>query len=291
MEPSSETLEDLRRAIDDIDDQIHDLLMRRVEVAQRIGAVKGEGAGPFLRPAREAKVLRRLVKRHAGGFPRRDLVRIWREIMSSLVRLQGPFSLSVYDQEGADCLNLARYQYGSHTPVTMCNSASEAVRDVVAGEATVAVLPFPTEDDAEPWWPLLLAAADTGPQIIATIPFAPDPGATGDEPKALAIAMMTPEPTDDDRSMVVIETDDEISRAKLSENFAAAGLNPLFLVERPGTPERSGWLHLIECEGFVVAGEARIGHLAEILGDTAGAIHVLGAYAAPLGRGDMESGG
>ncbi len=291
MEPSPESLEELRRAIDDIDDDIHDLLMRRVEVAERIGAVKGDGAGPFLRPAREAQVLRRLVKRHAGAFARRDLVRIWREIMSSLVRLQGPFSMAVFDPEGAECLNLARDQYGSHTPVTMCNSASEAVRDVVAGEATVAVLPFPTEDDAEPWWPLLLAAADTGPQIIARIPFAPDPRAGGEEPKALAIAMMSPEPTDDDRSMVVIETDDEISRAKLSENFAAAGLNPLFLVERPGTPERSGWLHLIECEGFVVAGESRISHLAVNLGEMVTAIHVLGAYAAPLGRDDMASEG
>ncbi|MEE8515031.1 MAG: chorismate mutase [Alphaproteobacteria bacterium] len=287
MEPSQETLEELRRAIDDIDDAIHDLLMRRVEVAERIGAVKGDGAGPFLRPAREAEVLRRLAKRHSGAFPRRDLVRIWREIMSSLVRLQGPFSMAVFDHDGAGCLNLARDQYGSHTPVTICDAPSEAVRYVASGEATVAVLPFPTEEDAEPWWPLLLAAEENGPQIIARIPFSPDPGAAGDEPQALAIAMMIPEPTDDDRSIVVIETDDDISRAKLNENFAAVGLNPLFSAERAGTPGRRGWLNLVECEGFILAEEERITLLVENLGEMVTAIHYLGAYAAPLGPDDM----
>ena len=287
MEPSQDTLEELRRAIDGIDDAIHDLLMRRTDVAERIGAVKGDGAGPFLRPAREAELLRRLVKRHSGAFPTRDLVRVWREIMSSLVRLQGPFSMAVFDPDGAGCLNLARDQYGSHTPVTLCESPREAVRGVVSGGVTVGVLPFPTEDDAEPWWPLLLAAEEGGPQIIARIPFAPDPGAAGDHPKALAIAMMMPEPTNDDRSIVVVETDDDISRAKLNEGFAAVGLNPLFWAARTGTPGRRGWLHLVECEGFVLAEEARITRLAENLGEMVTAIHFLGAYAAPLGPHDM----
>ena len=287
MEPSQDTLEDLRRAIDDIDDAIHDLVMRRTQVAERIGAVKGDGAGPFLRPSREAEVLRRLVKRHSGAFPARDLVRIWREIMSSLVRLQGPFSMAVFDPDGAGCLNLARDQYGSHTPVAICASPREAVRDVASGEITLGVLPFPTEDDAEPWWPLLLAADKGGPQIIACLPFAPDPDADGDHPKALAIAKIMPEPTGDDRSMVVIETDDDISRAKLNENFAAVGLNPLFSAERAGTPGSRGWLHLVECEGFVLGEEERINLLAENLGEMVTAIHFLGAYAAPLGPDDM----
>lgn len=287
MEPSQENLEELRRAIDGIDDAIHDLLMRRTDVAERIGAVKGDGSGPFLRPAREAVLLRRLVRRHSGAFPRRDLVRIWREIMSSLLRLQGPFSMAVFDPNGAGCLNLARDQYGSHTPVTICDGPSEAVRYVASGEATVAVLPFPTEEDAEPWWPLLLAAEEGGPQVIARIPFAPDPRAGSGEPQALAIAMMTPEPTDDDRSIVVIETDDHISRAKLNENFTSVGLKPLFSAERAGTPGRRGWLHLVECEGFVLAEEARITQLVENLGEMVTAIHFLGAYAAPLGPDDM----
>ena len=34
------SLDDLRREIDEIDDQLHDLLMRRTEIVGRVGAVK-----------------------------------------------------------------------------------------------------------------------------------------------------------------------------------------------------------------------------------------------------------
>ena len=58
MDKTNKDLDDLRREIDEIDEGIHDLLMRRTGVARRIGGIKG--AGPSLRPAREAEVLRRL---------------------------------------------------------------------------------------------------------------------------------------------------------------------------------------------------------------------------------------
>ncbi|MHB1060127.1 MAG: chorismate mutase, partial [Rhodanobacter sp.] len=79
---------DLRREIDEIDTALHDLVMRRAEVAARIGAAKNGGGardnalqdralqdqagvaeadarsadgGSFIRPGREAAILRRLV--------------------------------------------------------------------------------------------------------------------------------------------------------------------------------------------------------------------------------------
>ncbi|MGH6962751.1 MAG: chorismate mutase, partial [Dongiaceae bacterium] len=61
------TIDDLRRQIDEIDRSLHDLLMRRSDVAAQIGALKNNGgnrqAGGFFRPGREAAVLRRLVQR------------------------------------------------------------------------------------------------------------------------------------------------------------------------------------------------------------------------------------
>ena len=68
MPPPKSPLDDLRREIDHIDDTIHDLLMRRAAVVERVGIVKGqmeaaEGqangapaqAPIYLRPAREAE--------------------------------------------------------------------------------------------------------------------------------------------------------------------------------------------------------------------------------------------
>src|SRR3546814_15977852 len=91
MSDNTPSLDDLRREIDEIDDAIHDLLMRRTELARQIGRAKGQGA-VFMRPGREARVLRRLVARHTGPFPKPVVTRIWREILPGFPRLQGPFA-------------------------------------------------------------------------------------------------------------------------------------------------------------------------------------------------------
>src|SRR3546814_13849335 len=91
MSDNTPSLDDLRREIDEIDDAIHDLLMRRTELARQIGRAKGQGA-VFMRPGREARVLRRLVARHTRPFPQPVVTRLWREITSVLPRPPRPFS-------------------------------------------------------------------------------------------------------------------------------------------------------------------------------------------------------
>ena len=54
MLSSKPTLDDLRRQIDAIDDQMHDLIMRRTEVVEAIGKEKRDGKVPAFRPGREA---------------------------------------------------------------------------------------------------------------------------------------------------------------------------------------------------------------------------------------------
>src|SRR5258707_5120237 len=95
-------LDDLRRQIDELDDQLHDLLMRRTEVVEAIGKEKKDGKVSAFRPGREAVILRRLVARHGGRFPAAGLVRIWREMLAATVGLQMPFAVAVYAPSAAN---------------------------------------------------------------------------------------------------------------------------------------------------------------------------------------------
>jgi len=56
-------LEQLRKEIDQVDDEIMTLLVKRMEIAKKIGRAKGER--PVLDPEREQRVLSRLEK----GYP------------------------------------------------------------------------------------------------------------------------------------------------------------------------------------------------------------------------------
>ena len=289
MSMDKTTLDDLRREIDEIDDAIHDLLMRRTRAAGTIGGLKGNRDGPLLRPGREAMVLRRLVRRHQGPFPKPELVRIWREIMVSLVRLQGPFTVAVFAPDGSPAyLDLARDHYGSHTPTSACASASRVVCEVGEGKATVGILPYPEEEEAAPWWPLLLEAGKSGPCIIARLPFAA--GGGGERSEALAIANLAPEETGEDRSLLAFETEDEISRTRLHTALSEAGLRPLFLAICQSTRKDEAWFHLVEVDGFVAPEDVRIGEFAGDLGERLSAIVTLGAYAAPLNARELDGG-
>ena len=131
------SLSELRRQIDEIDTAIHELLMQRTEVTQRIGAAKG-AKSVYMRPGREAVVLRRLIARHRGDLPRALIVRIWREIFAAVTALQGPFAVAVYAPEGSfGYRNLARDHFGWRTPITAYRSAAQVLEEVSDGRVTV----------------------------------------------------------------------------------------------------------------------------------------------------------
>lgn len=78
------SLGDIRREIDAIDDGIVDLLVHRAAAQKRVKANKeanGSLALSPVRPAREAEILRRVVKRAGGKLDLEFLVRLWRQIL------------------------------------------------------------------------------------------------------------------------------------------------------------------------------------------------------------------
>ncbi|MBB4285298.1 chorismate mutase [Roseospira goensis] len=278
MSRSDDTLETLRRDIDSLDDQILDLLMQRDAVTARVAALKQ--GGPTLRPGREAMILRRLVGRWRGRLPKRTLVRMWRELLAGVVSTQGPFGLAVWMPErGAGYLEVARNQYGAFTPATSHQSATQVVREVTGGTATLGVLPLPRWEDEAPWWTQILSRAADAPRIVARLPIT-GPGPQGIE--ALVIARMAPEATDDDRSVIAVETGRDISRSAFTDALGAAGLPPRAVWDARATGDETRH-HLVEVRGFVEPADTRLQALAGAA-DAGGirAALLLGAYAAPL---------
>lgn len=293
MSNGNATLDDLRAEIDEIDGAIHDLVMRRAALAERIGALKDnssrvDGAATagaaYLRPGREAAVLRRLVARHGGSFPLPSLVRLWREIMSSLLRLQGPFSVAVLTSpDHPGFWDVARDHYGSSTPMIACRSAGQVLREVTEGEASVGVLPFPEEGDSAPWWPFIASARENEPKVISRLPFlvANAHGGRG-QVSAVALARVTPEETGDDRSLLTVELGEELSRARLIGALNTVGLPPIWQASGPAQGGQGSGLYLLEVESFVSPDDPRLAKLAETLGSALARVTVLGAYPAPI---------
>ncbi|KAF0138840.1 MAG: chorismate mutase [Rhodospirillaceae bacterium] len=279
------TLSELRREIDHIDDTIHGLLMRRTEIVKKIGAAKTDGI--YLNPAREAQVLRRLISRHGGPFPKTVITRLWREIFGALVGLQGPFALAVYmPKRGAGYLELARDQYGAYTPATSYTSVGQVIWAVTDGSATIGVLPMPQEDETSPWWHILASDNAENPKIVARLPFVgPGPG-RGDGIEAVAVARMMPEPSGHDNTFLLLETFDGVSRVTVRRLIGEAGLNNTTYKGFHAVGNRVHF-HLLEAPGFIARGNERLQTLCRLEGGLVTRTVVLGGYAVPFSAAEL----
>ena len=297
MPPAKSPLDDLRREIDHIDDAIHDLLMRRAAVVERIGAVKAQldeqngitANGPaaaqpiYLRPAREAVILRRLMARHAGSFPATAVIRMWREMITALTRLQGPFAVAVYAPEDRRGFwDVARDHFGSFVPTTAVNTPAAAIRAVSEGTATVGVVPYPAEDDADPWWRFLVSSDARTPRVVARLPFAGRGNARGEDRDALAIALVPHEPTGDDRTLLGIELGQDLSRGRLKDHLELSGLLPTGFCTWHAKDPSGPSIHLVEIADFVDHTDPRLSAFVERLGEIPVRVNIVGGYAVPL---------
>ncbi len=315
MSSPSTPIADLRREIDEIDTALHDLVMRRAEVAAQIGAAKNGGAGDktlpgngggggtaagaavaearpvdggsFIRPGREAAILRRLVARHHGPLPAGVVVQLWRELMSALLRLQAPIAVAVYVPDQLPGFwDLARDHFGSHTPATAHETPSQVLSMLFDGPANVAVLPLPQQDDRDPWWRHLLRR--DGPRIIARLPFGDGGTQRGPAVQALAVGRVAAEETGRDRTLFVLETSAEISRSALATSLKAAQLEVTLLHGwQDDQINPTTWLHLVEVEGFVHMDDPRLLKLAKRRSEILRHMWPLGGYAIPFTRAEL----
>lgn len=282
MESAEPPLEDLRREIDRIDRAILDLLIERTDVVRAIGGIKGDRLDGRLamRPAREAVILRRLAAEAGDRFPRRVLVRMWRELLAATTRLQTPVSVAVHAPEGSlGVWDLARDHFGSTTPIIRSESANQAIRAVSDGSTTVAVLPLPNDDDS--WWLALLSDQPDRLRVFGRLPFVAVGAGDGEAPGALAVGRLVPEPSGDDLALLAIEAGSGMSRVRLRDLLAAAGLPTGWQSTwRSADPDQVS--HVVEVDGFVGDGDERLVALQAAARGEVLRIVAVGGYPRPL---------
>lgn len=274
-------LEQIRREIDGVDATLHDLLMRRAALVEEVRRVKKAAGRIPMQPARETEVLRRLAARHKGTLPFALVARLWREIMSTFTQVQGEVRIAVYAAgEEQGLWDLARDHFGTMAPMSAHSKPREAFLKVARGEAEVAVLPWPHEEE-EPWWPSLYA--EDGPVAFARLPFVAGSNARGPLLDALCVGRMPLAPSAKDRSLIAIETNGPLSRTGLKELLDKAGL--------PHRPVQSlqpeSWLHLIEVRGFVTADDRRL-ELVQARDAVAG-LRIVGIYPDPIAPAEQPA--
>lgn len=197
------------------------------------------------------------------------IVRLWREIFMASSAIQGPLSVAVFaPTPQAGEARLAREHFGPITPMRLHPTPARALATVSAGETAAAVLPLPAEgeDASTAWWVHLDALRL---QVVARLPFMTAADGAG----ALVVAPVAPDPSGDDRSLLMIEAEAHASRARLAQGLEEAGfVSNALLLTRAG----AATLALAEVNGFLDAEDPRLAALPWARRT------ILGAYATPV---------
>jgi chorismate mutase/prephenate dehydratase len=135
-------IEDLRRQIDQLDQEILNLVNKRVICAIEIGALKDQSGDTVVyRPEREAKILQRLTKLNTGPLRPSQLQTLFREIISIARAAESLPCVAVLGPAGTHSQAAVIKHFGQEVAPVFADDIEDVFRLVESGEAAQGVVP------------------------------------------------------------------------------------------------------------------------------------------------------
>ena len=137
-------LDEIRKRINDVDEQIQTLINERAKFAQQVGVVKGElgAAVDYYRPEREAEILRKIVERNDGPLRDEEMLRLFREIMSACLAQQEPLKVGFLGPEGTFTQTAVFKHFGHSVRALPFHTIDEVFQEVESGVSDFGVVPI-----------------------------------------------------------------------------------------------------------------------------------------------------
>lgn len=264
--PTGDPLETIRREIDGVDKTLLSLFAQRLQLADKMVALKAPQAGPPIRPGREVAMLRRLIAEAPAPLERELVVEIWRALIGAGLRRQRVIDVVVggVRTDPSRLFDAARRHFGARTRIQLVAEPQVALQKVAENPQTcVAVTPWPAAPGVGAWWPALSERRFHEIHLIAGLPLI---GPAGDDPEAAVFAASASEESGagDVTVLMAFDPHHRLQRALNEVGFTGKEL------------ARAEPRVLVRIEGFVAIDDPRAAALARSGLDS---VRVLGSYA------------
>jgi chorismate mutase/prephenate dehydratase len=134
-------LSELRKRIDQIDEQLLQLLNERAELAKQIGEIKSRDDKPFFTPEREQMIYRRLQQLNRGPLTQEQIVGIFREVISISRALEKAPTVAYWGPEGTYTHAAALKCFGRAAHFTPVESIADVFAAVEQSNVDYGVVP------------------------------------------------------------------------------------------------------------------------------------------------------
>jgi len=135
------SIEELRKKIDEIDDQLVKLLNERARVVVKIGTLKTKTDKPVYSPDREKDVFARIARANKGPLPDRCLIAIWRELMSGSFVLERPLRIGYLGPAGSFSHTASMLKFGQSVEYEPLADITSIFDEVSKGHCDLGLAP------------------------------------------------------------------------------------------------------------------------------------------------------
>jgi chorismate mutase/prephenate dehydratase len=135
------SLDELRKRIDELDNQLVKLLNERARVVVDIGKLKNKTDKPVYAPDREKDVFARIINANDGPLPDKCLTAIWRELMSGSFVLERPLRIGYLGPGGSFSHNAAMLKFGQSVEYESLADITSIFDEVSKGHCDLGLAP------------------------------------------------------------------------------------------------------------------------------------------------------
>ena len=245
----SEKLDKCRAQIDKIDDEILNLLKKRIEIVKDVKEIKSQnGEGFFVKSAREADMIKILMAKSGADLPKSAIASIWRKIITSSNILEQPLKIALHNQNHiADYKYILREYYADFVPIISHDSAQNVMMEIEKNQAQIAAffLPKNDEDACGNWW-INLASGNNDAKIFAKLPLLNDENS----PNLVVLAKKMPEKSQKDITLLCVETSSEVSKSQLIAVMKECSIGGNIIKSSRMKSVENALFYLIEAHGY-----------------------------------------
>lgn len=144
MDKTAKELLKLRGLIDEVDEKLQKLLVHRASLVSAVGVLKTKSCShpTFYRPDREALILRSVINRNCGKFPKEVMAGIFRGILSACLALERPLNVGYLGPQGSFSESALLKQFGLSAKGIPYDTIAAVFEAIESEECDVGIVPY-----------------------------------------------------------------------------------------------------------------------------------------------------
>lgn len=246
-----------RQDIDLIDNQILDLLIKRADIVKCVKTLKEENNDKFfVKSAREADMIRELIKKSGNRIPDELILNIWRKIISFSNYFEQKINIALHNPEkNSNFERILRSYYNDSMPIVELDNSATIFKDLETGKFQIAYFALPKEnnDQYNNWW-INLANSQSGIRVFVKIPLFKN----GFEYELVGIAIKDDEKSDHDKSLLVIEQSKNFTISTLQDSISSVFKSYKILKSCEFKHNKNDRFFLVEIDEFIENGSQKL---------------------------------